>query len=179
MCQRICGYQIGSNRDLSFLMRAHDGPSGAIAERTGFNGLSASGLSVASSVGYRDASEASWSQRVVAGARALLSDDCYLLEGDVFFDQNAARPKSSCLWWKRRVVRSVLVAAPSARRHYLAERRRRIEPAAVDTEAAQQNCVGTVDWLGRGMACSTRASPKANRVAAGDEVGKAQRVSLR
>ncbi|WP_083219247.1 isocitrate lyase/phosphoenolpyruvate mutase family protein [Bradyrhizobium icense] len=114
MCQRICGYQIGSNRDLSFLMQAHDGPSGAIAGRTVFNGLWASGLSVASSLGYRDASEASWSQRVVAGARALLSDDCYLLEGDVFFQ--SARPKSSCLWWKRRVVRSVLVARTARRR---------------------------------------------------------------
>ncbi|NOJ44834.1 hypothetical protein HCN50_01005 [Bradyrhizobium sp. WSM 1744] len=115
MCQDVCGYQIGSNRDLSFLMHAHDGPSGAIAERTSFKALWASGLSVASSLGCRDGSEASWNQRVVAGVRAWLSDDCYLLEEDVFFDQNAARPKSLCLWWKRRVVRSVLVARTARR----------------------------------------------------------------
>lgn len=40
MCQHVCGYQIGSNRDLSFLMHAHDGPC------TGFkvSGLRASQL---------------------------------------------------------------------------------------------------------------------------------------
>lgn len=50
--------------DLTFLMEAHDGLSAAIAERAGFRGLWASGLSIASALGYRDANEASWTQVV-------------------------------------------------------------------------------------------------------------------
>ncbi|WEX79329.1 phosphoenolpyruvate mutase (plasmid) [Sinorhizobium numidicum] len=50
--------------DLTFLMEAHDGLSAAIAERAGFKGLWASGLSISSVLGYRDASEASWTQIV-------------------------------------------------------------------------------------------------------------------
>jgi hypothetical protein len=38
--------QISCNHELSFLMEAHDGLSGAIAERAGFKGLWASGLSI-------------------------------------------------------------------------------------------------------------------------------------
>ncbi|MCP3460885.1 phosphoenolpyruvate mutase [Bradyrhizobium sp. CCGUVB23] len=53
-----------SNSELSFLMEAHDGLSAAIAKRAGFKGLWASGLSIATSLGYRDANEASWSQFV-------------------------------------------------------------------------------------------------------------------
>ncbi|MGY4304162.1 phosphoenolpyruvate phosphomutase [Bradyrhizobium sp. USDA 4369] len=56
--------QICSNHDLTFLMEAHDGLSSAVAERAGFKGLWASGLSIACSLGYRDASEASWTQLV-------------------------------------------------------------------------------------------------------------------
>ncbi|WP_146992808.1 phosphoenolpyruvate mutase [Bradyrhizobium macuxiense] len=56
--------QICSSSELSFLMEAHDGLSAAIAERAGFKGLWASGLSIACSLGYRDANEASWSQLV-------------------------------------------------------------------------------------------------------------------
>src|SRR5262245_1021245 len=52
------------SNDLSFLMEAHDALSAAIAERSGFKGLWASGLSIASSLGYRDANEASWTQIV-------------------------------------------------------------------------------------------------------------------
>ncbi|MEY9676973.1 2-methylisocitrate lyase-like PEP mutase family enzyme [Bradyrhizobium elkanii] len=47
---------------LSFLMDAHNGASAAIAERAGFKGLWASGLSIACSLGYRAANDASWSQ---------------------------------------------------------------------------------------------------------------------
>lgn len=56
--------EICSKSDLLFLMEAHDALSGAIAKRAGFKGLWASGLSIASSLGYRDANEASWSQFV-------------------------------------------------------------------------------------------------------------------
>jgi len=55
--------------ELSFLMEAHDALSATIAERCGFRGLWASGLSIASSLGYRDANEASWSEMVDAVER--------------------------------------------------------------------------------------------------------------
>jgi phosphoenolpyruvate phosphomutase len=45
-------------------MEAHDALSAAIAEGCGFAGLWASGLSIASSLGFRDANEASWTQVV-------------------------------------------------------------------------------------------------------------------
>lgn len=51
--------EICSRSTLSFLMEAHDALSGAIAKRADFKGLWASGLSIASSLGYRDANEAS------------------------------------------------------------------------------------------------------------------------
>ncbi|MGX5851208.1 phosphoenolpyruvate mutase [Mesorhizobium sp. PL10] len=50
------------SNDLTFLMEAHDGLSAAIAGRAGFKGLWASGLSISSALGYRDANEASWTQ---------------------------------------------------------------------------------------------------------------------
>jgi phosphoenolpyruvate phosphomutase len=50
--------------ELHFLMEAHDALSAAIVERSGFKGLWASGLSIASSLGFRDANEASWTQVV-------------------------------------------------------------------------------------------------------------------
>lgn len=56
--------EIRSKGDLLFLMEAHDALSGAIAKRAGFKGLWASGLSISSSLGYRDANEASWRQLV-------------------------------------------------------------------------------------------------------------------
>jgi phosphoenolpyruvate phosphomutase len=52
------------SNDLAFLMEAHDGLSAAIATQAGFKGLWASGLSISSSLGYRDANEASWTQVV-------------------------------------------------------------------------------------------------------------------
>ncbi len=50
------------SNDLTFLMEAHDGLSAAIASRAGFKALWASGLSISSALGYRDANEASWTQ---------------------------------------------------------------------------------------------------------------------
>ncbi|QOZ33252.1 phosphoenolpyruvate mutase [Bradyrhizobium sp. CCBAU 53421] len=75
--------EICSSRELSFLMEAHDGLSAAIAERAGFKGLWASGLSIACSLGYRDASELSWSQLVDVVDRIVDSSKLpVLVDGD-------------------------------------------------------------------------------------------------
>jgi phosphoenolpyruvate phosphomutase len=78
--------EICSNHALSFLMEAHDGLSGAIAERAGFRGLWASGLSISCSLGYRDANEASWTQVVdVVERMADTTDLPVLVDGDSGF----------------------------------------------------------------------------------------------
>src|SRR5262245_30702965 len=78
--------EICSNRELSFLMEAHDGLSAAVAEHAGFKGLWASGLSISSSLGYRDANEASWTQLVdVVERMADASDLPVLVDGDSGF----------------------------------------------------------------------------------------------
>ncbi|RXH36627.1 phosphoenolpyruvate phosphomutase [Bradyrhizobium nanningense] len=75
--------EICSNSELSFLMEAHDGLSARIAERAGFRGLWASGLSIASSLGFRDANEASWSQLVESVERIVDSTELpVLVDGD-------------------------------------------------------------------------------------------------
>ncbi|SFN77265.1 phosphoenolpyruvate mutase [Bradyrhizobium sp. Rc3b] len=75
--------QVCSNGELSFLMEAHDGLSARIAERSGFKGLWASGLSIASSLGYRDANEASWTQLVESVERIVDSTALpVLVDGD-------------------------------------------------------------------------------------------------
>lgn len=75
--------QVCSSSELSFLMEAHDGLSAAIAERAGFKGLWASGLSIACSLGYRDAQEASWSRLVGVVERILGSTELpVLIDGD-------------------------------------------------------------------------------------------------
>lgn len=75
--------QICCSSELSFLMEAHDGLSAAIAQRSGFKGLWASGLSIASSLGYRDANEASWSQVVGVVDRIVDSSQLpVLVDGD-------------------------------------------------------------------------------------------------
>lgn len=75
--------QICSSRNLSFLMEAHDGLSGAIAKLAGFKGLWASGLSIACSLGYRDANEASWSQLVDVVERIVDTTELpVLVDGD-------------------------------------------------------------------------------------------------
>lgn len=75
--------EICSRSTLSFLMEAHDALSGAIAKRAGFKSLWASGLSIASSLGYRDANEASWSQLVDVVERIVDSTELpVLVDGD-------------------------------------------------------------------------------------------------
>ncbi|WP_445222323.1 phosphoenolpyruvate mutase [Bradyrhizobium sp. Pa8] len=64
-------------------MEAHDGLSGALAKRAGFKALWASGLSIACSLGYRDANEASWSQLVDVVERIVDSTELpVLVDGD-------------------------------------------------------------------------------------------------
>ncbi|MGY4257899.1 MULTISPECIES: phosphoenolpyruvate mutase [unclassified Bradyrhizobium] len=75
--------QICCSSEISFLMEAHDGLSAAIAGRAGFKGLWASGLSIASCLGYRDANEASWSQLVGVVERIVDSSQLpVLVDGD-------------------------------------------------------------------------------------------------
>jgi phosphoenolpyruvate phosphomutase len=72
--------------ELSFLMEAHDALSAAIVEREGFEGLWASGLSIASSLGFRDANEASWTQVVeVVERMADATSIPILVDGDSGF----------------------------------------------------------------------------------------------
>jgi phosphoenolpyruvate phosphomutase len=72
--------------DLSFLMEAHDALSAAIAEQSGFAGLWASGLSISSSLGFRDANEASWTQVVdVVERMADATSVPILVDGDSGF----------------------------------------------------------------------------------------------
>ncbi|MBO4228478.1 phosphoenolpyruvate mutase [Bradyrhizobium neotropicale] len=74
----ICG-----KPDLTFLMEAHDALSGTIAKRAGFKGLWASGLSIACSLGYRDANEASWTQIVEVVERIVDATELpVLVDGD-------------------------------------------------------------------------------------------------
>lgn len=70
----------------SFLLEARDGLSAAIAERAGFLGLWASGLSIASALGYRDAHEASWTQVVDVVERIVDATNIpVLVDGDSGF----------------------------------------------------------------------------------------------
>ena len=89
-----------TGNSLSFLMEAHDALSAMIAERSRFAGLWASGLSIASSLGYRDANEASWTQIVEAVER--MADAVripILVDGDSGFGNfNNARLAASKLW---------------------------------------------------------------------------------
>ncbi|WP_442855181.1 isocitrate lyase/phosphoenolpyruvate mutase family protein [Bradyrhizobium sp. CCGE-LA001] len=67
-------------------MEAHDGLSAAIAKGARFKGLWASGLSIACSLGYRDANEASWSQLVAVVERIVDSSELpVLVDGDSGF----------------------------------------------------------------------------------------------
>ena len=51
-----------NGKELSFLMEAHNGLTAKIVEDSGFKGIWASGLSVATALGVRDSNEASWTQ---------------------------------------------------------------------------------------------------------------------
>lgn len=50
--------------ELAFIMEAHNALSARIVEKAGFCGIWASGLSISSALGLRDANEASWTQVV-------------------------------------------------------------------------------------------------------------------
>jgi phosphoenolpyruvate phosphomutase len=54
--------QVIDSPELSFLMEAHNGLSAKIVEEAGFEGIWASGLTMAASLGLRDHNEASWTQ---------------------------------------------------------------------------------------------------------------------
>jgi len=74
------------SRELSFAMEAHDALSAAVVEQAGFEGLWASGLSIASSLGFRDANEAAWTQVVeVVERMADATSVPILVDGDSGF----------------------------------------------------------------------------------------------
>lgn len=54
--------QMIAEKELSFLMEAHNGLSAKIAEEAGFDGIWGSGLSISAALGVRDNNEASWTQ---------------------------------------------------------------------------------------------------------------------
>ncbi|MEU6479059.1 phosphoenolpyruvate mutase [Streptomyces sp. NPDC047017] len=69
--------------ELSFLMEAHNGLSAKLVEQAGFEGIWASGLSIAAALGVRDSNEASWTQ--VLEVAEFMSDATripILLDGD-------------------------------------------------------------------------------------------------
>lgn len=92
--------QVCSSSELSFLMEAHDGLSAAIAERAGFKGLWASRLSIACSLGYGDANEASWSRLIGVVERIVGSTELpVLVDGDggfCNFDNACLRARKLC-----------------------------------------------------------------------------------
>jgi len=72
-----------SSDKLDFLMEAHDAISAIIAERSGFSGIWASGLSISTALGFRDASEVSWSDVTDAVDRMAASTTApILVDGD-------------------------------------------------------------------------------------------------
>lgn len=72
--------------DIAFLMEAHDALSALIVERSGFSGIWASGLSISTALGLRDANEASWSQVVDVVERMADSTSIpVLVDGDSGF----------------------------------------------------------------------------------------------
>ncbi len=76
---------INSN-ELAFLMEAHDALSALIAERSGFPGIWASGLSISTALGVRDANEASWTDVVdVVERMADVTRIPILVDGDSGF----------------------------------------------------------------------------------------------
>ncbi|XP_059171822.1 phosphoenolpyruvate phosphomutase-like [Physella acuta] len=60
--------------ELEFIMEAHSGISACIAEEAGFQGIWASGLSMATQLGVRDSNEASWTQ--VLEVLEFMNDAC-------------------------------------------------------------------------------------------------------
>lgn len=88
------------SNELTFLMEAHDALSASIVEQSGFKGLWASGLSISSSLGYRDANEASWTEVVnVVERMADTTEVPILVDGDSGFGNfNNARLLALKLW---------------------------------------------------------------------------------
>lgn len=78
---------------LDFLLEAHNGLSAKIAEEAGFQGIWASGLSIAASLGVRDANEASWTQVLeVVEFMADATSVPILVDGDTGYgDWNSVR----------------------------------------------------------------------------------------
>jgi phosphoenolpyruvate phosphomutase len=75
--------QLLHSPQLEFIMEAHNGLSAKIVEETGFKGIWASGLSLATAMGVRDRNEASWTQ--VVEVLEFMSDATsipILLDGD-------------------------------------------------------------------------------------------------
>lgn len=88
------------SNELTFLMEAHDALSAGIAKSAGFKGLWASGLSISSTLGYRDANEASWTEVVETVERIADAVDIpVLVDGDSGFGNfNNARLVAKKLW---------------------------------------------------------------------------------
>ncbi|HEY1100664.1 MAG TPA: phosphoenolpyruvate mutase [Myxococcota bacterium] len=85
--------QLIEGDDVAFLMEAHNGLSAKIVEEAGFAGIWASGLSIAASLGVRDANEASWTQVLeVVEFMADATKLPILVDGDTGYgDFNSAR----------------------------------------------------------------------------------------
>ncbi|UYA59653.1 PEP phosphomutase (similar to phosphocholine cytidylyltransferases) [Pectobacterium sp. F1-1] len=75
-----------TSQELSFLMESHNALSAKIAERAGFSGLWASGLTISAALGLSDRNEASWTQ--VLDVVEFMTDHVdvpILLDGDTGF----------------------------------------------------------------------------------------------
>lgn len=75
-----------TSSELSFLMESHNALSAKIAERAGFSGLWASGLTISAALGLSDRNEASWTQ--VLDVVEFMTDHVdvpVLLDGDTGF----------------------------------------------------------------------------------------------
>ena len=85
--------RILQSRALSFLLEAHDGISSKIVEEAGFEGIWASGLCIAASMGVRDNNEATWTQVLeVAEYMSDVTTIPILLDGDTGYgDFNTVR----------------------------------------------------------------------------------------
>src|SRR5260364_121033 len=90
---------------LYFLMECHDPLSAAIAIQAGFKGLWASGLSISTSLGFRDANEASWTQVVDVVDRIADLTGAPILESvhrsGQLFCRRRRPPGSRTLHWHR------------------------------------------------------------------------------
>ncbi|MCK1693062.1 isocitrate lyase/phosphoenolpyruvate mutase family protein [Bradyrhizobium sp. 144] len=154
-----------SNDDLSFLMEARAGLSATIAQRSGCKGTWASGLSIASSRGYRDANEASWTQLLQSVERIVASTEpAVLVDGDgasaisrrTFERQSLPiEPRISTIVWSNQSMRAAAemrrVCDSSAAQESVANIESSIEPRSLVM----------LEQLGRGpslLSCGTFSS---------------------